>query len=85
MSYRQEWGRGVNNVLFKLERGYPKSCCLFMGYVLLAGLPCLASVGEDVPSLADLMCQGGGGDTQGRPYLLRGKGEGNGGKECGRG
>ena len=22
--------------------GYPKSCCLYVGYVLLAGLPCLA-------------------------------------------
>ena len=30
---------------------YPKSCCLNVGYVLLARLPCLASVGEDVPSL----------------------------------
>jgi hypothetical protein len=38
-----------------------------MGYVLLAGLPCLASVGEDVPSLADLMCQGGGGIPRGGP------------------
>jgi hypothetical protein len=28
-----------------------------MGYVLLAGLPCLASVEEDVPSPTDLMCQ----------------------------
>ena len=31
-----------------------------MGYVLLAGMPCLVSVGEDAPSLADLMCQDGG-------------------------
>ena len=29
--------------------GYPKSCCLYVGYVLLAGLPCLASVGEEEP------------------------------------
>ena len=44
---------------------YPKSCCLYVGYVLLPGLPFLASVGENVPSLADLMCQagqGGGGN-----------------------
>ena len=29
----------------ELERDYPKSCCLFVGYVLLAGLPCLALEG----------------------------------------
>jgi hypothetical protein len=40
-----EWGRGVGG-------GYPKSCCPYMGYILLAGLPCLASVGKDAPSLA---------------------------------
>ena len=27
--------------------------CLYVGYVLLAGLPCLASVGEEVPTLED--------------------------------
>jgi hypothetical protein len=36
----------------KLEH-YPKSCCLYLGYVLQAGLRCLASVGEEVPSLAE--------------------------------
>ena len=44
-----------------------------MGSVLLAGLPCLASVGEDVPSLAEaptqrkMGCGGGlveGGDLE---------------------
>jgi hypothetical protein len=35
--------------------GYPKSCYLSVGYVLLAGLPCLASVRKDVLS-RDLMC-----------------------------
>jgi hypothetical protein len=34
-------------------RGYPKGCCLSVGYVLLAGLPCLASVGEEAPSLIE--------------------------------
>ena len=29
--------------------GYPKSCCLYMGYILV-GLPCLASVGENMPT-----------------------------------
>ena len=38
----------------------PKSCSLGVGYVLLAGLPCLASMGEDEPGPADLMCQDGG-------------------------
>ena len=28
----------------------PKSCCLSLEYVPLTGLPCLASVGEDVSS-----------------------------------
>ena len=28
-------------VLNNWNRGYPKSCCLSVGYVLLAGLPCL--------------------------------------------
>jgi hypothetical protein len=35
-------------VLNKWSRGYPKSCCLYMGCVLLAGLHCLALMGEDV-------------------------------------
>ena len=35
------------------NRGYSKSCCLSVGYVLLAGLPCLASVGENEPSLTE--------------------------------
>lgn len=33
--------------------GYPKKCFQSVGYILLAGLPCLASVGEDVPSSAE--------------------------------
>lgn len=33
--------------------GYPKSCCLYVGCVLLAGLPCLASMGKQAPSLAE--------------------------------
>jgi len=41
----------------QLERGYPKSCYLSVGYVLLAGLPCLASVGEDVPSPAETLLE----------------------------
>jgi hypothetical protein len=36
--------------------GYPKSCYLYMGYmgyVLLAGLPFLATVEEEVPNLEE--------------------------------
>ena len=40
------------------SQGYPKNWYLCVGNVLLAGLSCLASVGEDVPSLTDLMCKG---------------------------
>ena len=34
----------------QLEWGYPKSCCPYIGYVLLAELPCVVSVEQDVPS-----------------------------------
>jgi hypothetical protein len=34
---------------------YPKSCCLSVVYVLLAGLPCLSPVGEDEPSLTETL------------------------------
>ena len=37
----------------QLERGYHKSCCLYVGYVLLAGLPCLAPMGQKVPFLSE--------------------------------
>jgi hypothetical protein len=33
------------------EQGYPKGCYLHMGFI--AGLPCLASVDEEVPSLEE--------------------------------
>jgi hypothetical protein len=33
--------------------GYPKSGCLYVGHVLLPGLPCLTSIGEEVPSLTE--------------------------------
>jgi hypothetical protein len=65
-------------VLNNWSKGYPKSCCLPIGYVLLAGLPCLASVGEDVPSLTDLMCREG--DTGRGSHLLRGEREGEQGR-----
>ena len=35
------------------SKGWPYSCCLSVEYVTLMELPCLASVGEDVPSSAE--------------------------------
>ena len=35
--------------------GYLKSCFLSVEYISLIGLPCLASVGEDEPSLAETL------------------------------
>jgi hypothetical protein len=40
-----------------------------------AALSGLSGIGYTQPC-NDLMCQGGGGDTQGRTSLLRGEGEG---------
>jgi hypothetical protein len=37
-----------------LEWGYPKSSSLKVGYVLLAGLSNVASVGEEAPSFAKM-------------------------------
>jgi hypothetical protein len=59
-------------VLNNWNRGYSKSCCLYEGYVLLAGLPCLASVGEEAPSLSQTFKYQGWGILRGVPYLLRG-------------
>ena len=36
------------------DRAYTKSSCLYIGYILLAGLPCLDSVEEEVTSLAKI-------------------------------
>lgn len=40
------------------SRSYPPNCCLYVGYVLLARMPCLASVGEGVPNLQTLKVPG---------------------------
>lgn len=32
---------------------YVKRCWLYVGYVLVAGIPCLVTVGEDVPNFAE--------------------------------
>jgi hypothetical protein len=41
-------------VLNNWNRSYLKICCLYVGYVPLAGLPCLASVEQDVPILTEV-------------------------------
>ena len=37
----------------QLEQGLSQKLLPYVGYVLLAGLPCLASVGEEVPSIKE--------------------------------
>ena len=39
--------------VFKLEQELCQNCCLSVKYVILAGLPYLASVGENAPSLTE--------------------------------
>ena len=48
------------------SRGYFKNYCLSVGYVLLAGLPCLASVGQEAPSLPEPSSASVGGSEKGR-------------------
>jgi hypothetical protein len=58
-------------VLNNWSSNYPKSCCLSVGYVLLSGLPCRATVGEVVVSQApQTLDMPGWADTQGGPNLL---------------
>ena len=35
------------------EGGYPNSCCLYVGYRVLAGLHCLPSVRKEAPRLEE--------------------------------
>jgi len=67
------------------EWGYPKICCLFVGYVLLAGLPCLASVGEEEPRLTETWSNRAE-DTQevSTHSVEKGRGEGDGGQREGK-
>ena len=45
-------------VLNNWSGSFPSSYCLYVGYVLLSGLPCLASVEEVAPSLSRLKVAG---------------------------
>jgi hypothetical protein len=58
----------------------PKSCCLYVEYVLLAELYFLATVREEESNLADLKCCDGGIQGRGQTLTQR-KRE----KDCGRG
>jgi hypothetical protein len=66
-------------VLNNWRRGYPKSFCLFMEYLLLAGLPNRASVGDHSPCLKDTLCVRVGGYAGG-PHKFRGEREDGWGK-----
>jgi hypothetical protein len=58
------------------SRSYPKSCCLYGGYILLAELPCLTLVGEEVLSLSETLSAGVGGYPE-VPTHSEGKGKGH--------
>jgi hypothetical protein len=62
---------------------YPQSCYLYVGCVLLAGLPCLASMGEEVPSLTETGSARMGGYLGGS-HSLRRERHGEWGKDFGR-
>jgi hypothetical protein len=64
-----------------VDGGYPKSCWLSVGYVLVARLPCLASMGEEMSSLTETWSDRLG-RYKGGPYLLRGEGYGGWEKNC---
>ena len=60
-------------VLNNWNEGYTKNYYLSVEYGLLAGLPCLASVGEDTTSPTELKFQSGG--IHGETHMFRGEGE----------
>jgi hypothetical protein len=60
---------------------YPKSCCLYEEFALLAGLLCLAS---DAPALTETWCSRVGEIPKGDPTHSENKG-GEGGRTVGRG
>ena len=55
----------------QLERRLSQKCCLYVGYVLLAGLCCLASVGEEAPSLEETLLSARVGGYPGEPTHWR--------------
>lgn len=61
-------------VLNNWSGGYPKSCCLPVDPVTLTGLPCLASVSEDIYSSAVMSCARVGWYLGGPPPSQRRRG-----------
>ena len=68
----------------QLEQGYPQRCCLYGGYILLAWLSYLASVGEEAP-ISQRLEVPGLVDTQGAHIDSeeKGMGMGRGDREAG--
>lgn len=66
---------GLQVILNNCSGGYPKSFCLYVGYVLLVGLPCLVSVGGKHLASQRLEVRGGsrGGLTHSEE-IVRGDG-----------
>jgi hypothetical protein len=56
---------------------------MYVGCIFLAGLPCLISVGKNASSLEDLIAKVGRYLDR-RRELLKGEGEEDAGKDCGR-
>jgi hypothetical protein len=71
-------------VLNNWRGGYSKSCCLSVGYVLLAGLPCLTLVGEEAHSFTETQSTRVGGYPGGPIPAQRRRG-GDGGRIVGGG
>jgi len=67
------------------NRGYPKNSCLYVGYVLLSGLPCLTSVEERKHLALRRLDVPGWGNTQGGPTCSKEEGKGRWGRNCGKG
>ena len=62
-------------VPYDINRDYSKNFCLNMEYVLLAGLTCLATMGEELYNIIKTQCALLVEDHQRDPKLLRGEGE----------
>jgi hypothetical protein len=62
------------------SQGYPKSCCLSVGYVILAVLSCLALEVEEVPNSVEICCVRVGRIPKGGSTLSEEKERYNGGR-----
>lgn len=71
--------------LEQLELGLASQLLPVMGCVLLAGMPCLTSVGEEEPRISEIWCARKGSLTQEVPHQFRQEGEREWEKDCRRG